>query len=43
MRQFPVRRFLRPPEAGRYLGLSGRTLEENRSYGILPGATLAWA
>ncbi|MAL57825.1 MULTISPECIES: AlpA family transcriptional regulator [Brevundimonas] len=33
---FPPRRFLRTPEAGRYLGLSGRTLEKHRSCGTGP-------
>lgn len=33
MGQLPVKRFLRTPEAGRYLGLSGRTLEKHRIYG----------
>jgi predicted DNA-binding transcriptional regulator AlpA len=36
MGQFPVKRFLRTPEAGRYLGLSGRTLEKHRTYGTGP-------
>lgn len=31
----PVR-FLRTPEAGRFLGLSGRTLEKHRTYGTGP-------
>ncbi|WP_082747444.1 helix-turn-helix transcriptional regulator [Bradyrhizobium macuxiense] len=29
-------RFLRRPEAARYLGLSGRTLEKHRTYGTGP-------
>lgn len=29
-------RFLRTPEAGRLLGLSGRTLEKHRTYGAGP-------
>lgn len=29
-------RFLRTAEAGRYLGLSGRTLEKHRTYGTGP-------
>jgi len=29
-------RYLRTPEAGRFLGLSGRTLEKHRSYGTGP-------
>jgi predicted DNA-binding transcriptional regulator AlpA len=29
-------RYLRTPEAGRYLGLSGRTLEKHRTYGNGP-------
>ena len=29
-------RFLRTPEAGRMLGLSGRTLEKHRTYGTGP-------
>jgi len=29
-------RLLRTPEAGRWLGLSGRTLEKHRSYGTGP-------
>lgn len=29
-------RFLRTPEAGRLLGLSGRTLEKHRTYGTGP-------
>jgi predicted DNA-binding transcriptional regulator AlpA len=29
-------RFLRTPEAGRFLGLSGRTLEKHRTYGTGP-------
>jgi predicted DNA-binding transcriptional regulator AlpA len=29
-------RFLRTPEAARYLGLSGRTLEKHRTYGTEP-------
>ena len=29
-------RFLRTPEAARFLGLSGRTLEKHRSYGTGP-------
>ena len=29
-------RYLRTPEAGRYLGLSGRTLEKHRTYGTGP-------
>lgn len=29
-------RYLRTPEAGRYLGLSGRTLEKHRCYGTGP-------
>ena len=29
-------RFLRTPEAGRFLGLSGRTLEKHRVYGTGP-------
>lgn len=32
----PVYRFLRTPEAGRLLGLSGRTLEKHRTYGTGP-------
>ncbi|WP_234190160.1 AlpA family transcriptional regulator [Shinella sp. NM-101] len=28
--------FLRTPDAGRYLGLSGRTLEKHRTYGTGP-------
>jgi len=28
--------FLRTPEAGRFLGLSGRTLEKHRTYGTGP-------
>ncbi len=32
----PQARFLRTPEAGRFLGLSGRTLEKHRTYGSLP-------
>ena len=36
MGQFPMKRFLRTPEAGRYLGLSGRTLEKHRTYGTGP-------
>ncbi|MGJ5182051.1 helix-turn-helix transcriptional regulator [Bradyrhizobium oligotrophicum] len=32
----PPLRFLRTPEAARYLGLSGRTLEKHRSYGTGP-------
>jgi predicted DNA-binding transcriptional regulator AlpA len=30
-------RYLRTPEAGRFLGLSGRTLEKHRTYGTGPG------
>jgi predicted DNA-binding transcriptional regulator AlpA len=34
---FPARsRYLRTPEAGRFLGLSGRTLEKHRTYGTGP-------
>ncbi len=34
---FPARpRFLRTPEAGHFLGLSGRTLEKHRTYGTGP-------
>lgn len=29
-------RYLRTPEAGRYLGLSGRTLEKHRTFGTGP-------
>ena len=29
-------RYLRTPEAGRYLSLSGRTLEKHRTYGTGP-------
>ena len=29
-------RFLRTPEAGRFLGMSGRTLEKHRTYGTGP-------
>lgn len=29
-------RYFRTPEAGRYLGLSGRTLEKHRTYGTGP-------
>lgn len=29
-------RYLRTPEAGRFLGLSGRTLEKHRTYGTGP-------
>lgn len=29
-------RFLRTPEAGQFLGLSGRTLEKHRTYGTGP-------
>jgi predicted DNA-binding transcriptional regulator AlpA len=29
-------RYLRTPEAGRHLGLSGRTLEKHRTYGTGP-------
>jgi predicted DNA-binding transcriptional regulator AlpA len=29
-------RFLRTPEAGRFLGLSGRTLEKHRTFGTGP-------
>jgi predicted DNA-binding transcriptional regulator AlpA len=29
-------RYLRTPEAGHYLGLSGRTLEKHRTYGTGP-------
>lgn len=32
----PPIRFLRTPEAGRMLGLSGRTLEKHRTYGTGP-------
>lgn len=32
----PQARFLRTPEAGRFLGLSGRTLEKHRTYGTGP-------
>lgn len=32
---FPPR-YLRTPEAARFLGLSGRTLEKHRSYGTVP-------
>ena len=31
-----ITRFLRTPEAGRILGLSGRTLEKHRTYGTGP-------
>jgi hypothetical protein len=31
-------RFLRTPEAARFLGLSGRTLEKHRTYGTGPTA-----
>ena len=31
-----INRFLRTPEAGRRLGLSGRTLEKHRTYGTGP-------
>ena len=31
-----IERFLRTPEAGRLLGLSGRTLEKHRTYGTGP-------
>ncbi|WP_084375312.1 helix-turn-helix transcriptional regulator [Brevundimonas vesicularis] len=31
-----IARFLRTPEAGRLLGLSGRTLEKHRTYGTGP-------
>ncbi|WP_336810134.1 helix-turn-helix transcriptional regulator [Bosea sp. MMO-172] len=30
------RNYLRTPDAGRYLGLSGRTLEKHRTYGTGP-------
>ena len=30
------RRYLRTPEAGHYLGLSGRTLEKHRTFGTGP-------
>lgn len=30
-------RYLRTPEAARFLGLSGRTLEKHRTYGTGPG------
>ena len=30
------KRYLRTPEAGRHLGLSGRTLEKHRTYGTGP-------
>ncbi len=33
--QFPPR-YLRTPEAARFLGLSGRTLEKHRTYGTGP-------
>ncbi len=33
--QMPIR-FVRTAEAGRYLGLSGRTLEKHRTYGTGP-------
>jgi len=36
MGQFPMKRFLRTPGTGRYLGLSGRTLEKHRNYGTGP-------
>ncbi len=32
----PMTRFLRKPEAGRFLGLSGRTLEKHRTFGTGP-------
>jgi predicted DNA-binding transcriptional regulator AlpA len=32
----PTSRFLRTPEAARYLSLSGRTLEKHRTYGTGP-------
>lgn len=32
----PLPRYLRTPEAGRLLGLSGRTLEKHRVYGTGP-------
>lgn len=32
----PPPRYLRTPEAARFLGLSGRTLEKHRSYGTGP-------
>jgi hypothetical protein len=35
MAAFPPR-FLRTPEAARFLGLSGRTLEKHRTYGTGP-------
>ena len=40
-------RFLRTPEAARFLGLSGRTLEKHRTYGTGPkyrkvGGRVAW-
>ncbi|MEQ1888558.1 MAG: helix-turn-helix domain-containing protein [Alphaproteobacteria bacterium] len=35
MADFPPR-FLRTPEAARFLGLSGRTLEKHRTYGTGP-------
>ena len=35
MTAFPPR-FLRTPEAARFLGLSGRTLEKHRTYGTGP-------
>ena len=32
----PLSRYLRTPEAARYLGLSARTLEKHRTYGTGP-------
>lgn len=32
----PLARYLRTPEAARYLGLSARTLEKHRTYGTGP-------
>ncbi|WP_439605149.1 helix-turn-helix transcriptional regulator, partial [Shinella sp.] len=32
----PPPRYLRTPEAARFLGLSGRTLEKHRTYGTGP-------
>ena len=32
----PTETFLRTPDAGRFLGLSGRTLEKHRTYGTGP-------
>jgi len=36
-------RFLRTPEAARFLGLSGRTLEKHRTYGNALEDLKAWA